>query len=339
MRESMLRYLVCPYDRQSPLDLIEFERGEHGAGDEVIEGILRCRSCNRWFPIEGSIPRILPDELRSSNETEFLKRNAWKIPKPILSDVRSFDLSQRRRSDPSLVKLQEMSLRDEEAKIYDTFCTPYTDHVELINMVNESTIESTDLILEVGAGTGRLTGPLLSMSNEVCATDFSIKSLEVLRQQVEQSQKLHLLQCDACFLPIKESSFDKVISAQMLEHIPTFAERAKALNNMGRSIKQQGLFLMSVYNYGFEKRKAGHPKEGNHSSGIYFYNFSSQDIREHFDALNSELSITSIRGLINYWPKKHLIPEMVRLYIDHLISKTNLSRRLGSLLLVAARRR
>ena len=332
----MLRYLVCPDDRQSPLDLTEIERGDVGAVEEVIEGILQCRSCNRWFPIENSIPRILPDELRNSIDIKFLKRNASKIPRPILNDIRSFDPLHKRRSDPSLIKLQEMKLRDEEALIYDSFCSPYTDRVELINMMNESKITSTESVLEVGAGTGRLTSQLLPISQEVVATDFSINSLEVLRQKVEQSQKLHLLQCDACFLPIKESSFDKVISAQMLEHIPTFEGRTTALKNMGRSLKQQGLFLMSVYNYGFEKRKAGHPKEGKHSSGIYFYNFSSQDIREHFYALNSELTITNIRGLINYWPKKHLMPEMLRLCFDNLISKTHFSHRLGSLLLVSA---
>ncbi len=31
---------------------------------QIVEGILVCRECGRWYPIVGGIPRVMPDELR-----------------------------------------------------------------------------------------------------------------------------------------------------------------------------------------------------------------------------------------------------------------------------------
>jgi uncharacterized protein YbaR (Trm112 family) len=52
---------------------------------EVIEGILICKRCNRWYPIQEEIPIMLPDELRKKDEDiDFLKKWKDKIPEKIL---------------------------------------------------------------------------------------------------------------------------------------------------------------------------------------------------------------------------------------------------------------
>ena len=33
-------------------------------GDEVVEGLLSCEGCDRQFPINNSIPNLLPQDLR-----------------------------------------------------------------------------------------------------------------------------------------------------------------------------------------------------------------------------------------------------------------------------------
>src|SRR4051812_28254402 len=37
---------------------------ERGREVEVASGLLACGTCGRWFPIEGTIPELLPDHLR-----------------------------------------------------------------------------------------------------------------------------------------------------------------------------------------------------------------------------------------------------------------------------------
>ena len=51
--------LACPMDKHYPLDLHVFEEKE-----EIVEGLLVCQECRRWYPIMDEIPQLLPDDLR-----------------------------------------------------------------------------------------------------------------------------------------------------------------------------------------------------------------------------------------------------------------------------------
>jgi uncharacterized protein YbaR (Trm112 family) len=59
----------------------------------IIEGILYCRKCLRFYPIIDEIPIMLPDELREKKkDLEFL--NKWKnnIPQKILKNANPWHL-------------------------------------------------------------------------------------------------------------------------------------------------------------------------------------------------------------------------------------------------------
>lgn len=61
----------------------------------IVEGILICENCNRWYPIIGEIPRMLPDELRNKRRNvEFLIENRTAIPESILANGKPFNLSE-----------------------------------------------------------------------------------------------------------------------------------------------------------------------------------------------------------------------------------------------------
>ncbi|EWG07350.1 MAG: hypothetical protein ASUL_05141 [Candidatus Aramenus sulfurataquae] len=52
---------------------------------EIVEGLLFCTSCKRWYPIIDEIPRMLPDNLRKKEEDlRFLEKNKTRIPKEVL---------------------------------------------------------------------------------------------------------------------------------------------------------------------------------------------------------------------------------------------------------------
>ena len=51
--------LACPIDKYYPLELHVFEEKE-----EIVEGVIICPKCLRWYPIRDEIPEMLPDELR-----------------------------------------------------------------------------------------------------------------------------------------------------------------------------------------------------------------------------------------------------------------------------------
>ena len=132
MKRNLLDILACPMDKHYPLDLIELDIKEFDGenlnnssssfsnnneknkninniqidkenslkpdSDKesiiiIIEGILYCKKCSRFYPIIDEIPILLPDELREKQkEVEFL--NKWKnnIPQQILHNANPWHL-------------------------------------------------------------------------------------------------------------------------------------------------------------------------------------------------------------------------------------------------------
>ncbi len=59
MRQDLMEILVCPLCKGDlTLNVIREE------GGEILEGTLVCAQCNETYPIEDSIPNLLPPDLR-----------------------------------------------------------------------------------------------------------------------------------------------------------------------------------------------------------------------------------------------------------------------------------
>ncbi|MEM2895993.1 MAG: Trm112 family protein [Candidatus Bathyarchaeia archaeon] len=80
MKRKLMEILACPIDKHSPLELYVFEEKE-----EIIEGLIVCPKCNRFYPIIDEIPHMLPDELRNKEEDrKFIKKWREKIPEEMI---------------------------------------------------------------------------------------------------------------------------------------------------------------------------------------------------------------------------------------------------------------
>jgi len=60
MKRDLMEILACPLCKGS-LELTVEEEDEK----EIIKGSLYCRSCSVSYPIEETIPNLLPPELRT----------------------------------------------------------------------------------------------------------------------------------------------------------------------------------------------------------------------------------------------------------------------------------
>ncbi len=60
MKKDLLNILACPVCK-GPLDL----RTTREDNDDIIEGALHCEQCSQDYPIEDSIPNLLPPSLSS----------------------------------------------------------------------------------------------------------------------------------------------------------------------------------------------------------------------------------------------------------------------------------
>lgn len=82
-----MEILACPIDKHHPLELLVFEEK-----DEIIEGLITCPKCLRWYPIRDEIPEMLPDELRKENEDmHFMKKWKDKVPENVRKEGKPFN--------------------------------------------------------------------------------------------------------------------------------------------------------------------------------------------------------------------------------------------------------
>jgi len=62
---------------------------------EIVEGILTCDKCGRWYPIIDEIPRMLPDGLRKrTDDIKFLKNHENEVDEQVKSSGLPFNLKQ-----------------------------------------------------------------------------------------------------------------------------------------------------------------------------------------------------------------------------------------------------
>ena len=87
MKKGLMEVLACPICKHHPLDLHVFHEDQ-----EVIEGLIICKQCHRWYPIIEEIPYMLPDELRDGkDDLPFLRKWKEQFPKEILKEGRPFN--------------------------------------------------------------------------------------------------------------------------------------------------------------------------------------------------------------------------------------------------------
>jgi uncharacterized protein YbaR (Trm112 family) len=89
MNKKMMDILVCPIDKEFPLEVFEIESKDQ----VVIEGTLYCTKCSRFYPIIEEIPIMLPDELRDKQQDiGFLEKNKKTLPQKIINHANPWHL-------------------------------------------------------------------------------------------------------------------------------------------------------------------------------------------------------------------------------------------------------
>ncbi len=292
---SLLDLLACPYDNHYPLTLEVKEL----KSERIIEtGNLICPKCQHRFPIRYGIPSIMPDELvKGKGDREIADR------------------------------LKEMEERDIDSSGYDLRYTSLKYKTKYKTLLNQLNPMPEDMILDLGAGTGVLTETYISKCRNIVAVDFSFQSLIELGKKVKDINvnSVHLVHADASFLPLRKGIFDKVVSNDLLEHIPSDKLRRAVIKQIYDVLRKGGELTLSAYHLNFSKKIKGLLKigdvrgsEGYHSDGkIYYYNFTKKELEELFIRL---FEVKYIKGLQHELPIIHSIMGRTFPYFDYLIA-------------------
>ncbi len=256
MYPQLLPLLASP-ETGGPLELTATRQ----EGSEIISGLLTDAS-GHIFPIEDGIPRLLPIQLLDAQKSEIAARDA---------QVADYD---------------QMAFLNAFGKIE----IPLTQKTLGARKI--------DRLLEAGCGTGRMTPQLAQRVQEMVAIDFSLESLRVNAKKIKEAgiKNVHLVQADLCRLPFASARFDRVVSCQVLEHVPGPKARLAAVAQLARVLRPGGVLTLSAYKHSlFTKLFA--QKEGVHEGGIPYFRFTQPELKA---LLASEFSVQSITGVLVY---------------------------------------
>ncbi len=235
----------------------------------------------------------------------------------------------------------EIISRDKDAESYEIWYLKnkgyYYDWVEKKTILNALNLKKEDIVLDAGCGTGRFTREIAKKCQKVYAVDFSPKSIDFLNKKAleEGLTNIETYIGDVTRpFPVNEW-VNKIVSVQVIQHIPTDSLRQQAVNNLYSCLKPRGVRVLSLYNanpiFG-----AGMVKEGRFADGIYYHRFTPSELETLMKI--SGFKNVSVRGTINLriysvlknrWLGYLLYPAAL---IDLFLSRFPVSCRLGSYL-------
>ncbi len=113
--------------------------------------------------------------------------------------------------------------------------TPYKFYFKILEGKN-----SQSKLLEIGAGTGQNTGPLIDMSYMVCATDISLKSVELMKKRFYGCVNFSAQYDDMEKLPFNDENFNIVCCAGSL----SYGDNKMVMNEIYRVLKPGGMLVV-----------------------------------------------------------------------------------------------
>lgn len=238
MREQAARELLrCPACGGGPLDLTAFDRTDLA----VQNGVLACPACRSWYRLEERVAELLPAALRDRDRAAAFReryRFRWS----------GWDAAGEAPggSGPTLKRAQIDFYRDRSER-YDDGMTdsPFWIAVDrgLLEMVGRER-GAGGVLVEPGAGTGRLLPALARLFRTVVAADLSEA---MVRRAASRTAHLpadtgaivHLV-ADAERLPLRDGAADAVLFSGMLSYLES---PAAAIAEAGRILTPGGVVV------------------------------------------------------------------------------------------------
>lgn len=113
----------------------------------------------------------------------------------------------------------------------------------------EVRLRSTDTVLEIGCGLGRITRGLAARAGEVIALDVSDEMLARARELNPQLRRVRWILGDGVSLaPIRDESVDACVSIVVLQHVPDPAITLGYVREVGRVLRADGWAALQVSN-------------------------------------------------------------------------------------------
>jgi len=142
------------------------------------------------------------------------------------------------------------------ARKYDAMADAYDalyseeQEAEIRSALESVRLRPTDLILDVGCGTGVLFHHVEEKVELIVGLDISRKLLEKARSKSRLSSKISLIRADADHLPFLNETFDKVFAVTVLQNVP---DANMTLTRIIRTAKRDAVLVVTGLKKSFAK--------------------------------------------------------------------------------------
>lgn len=112
-------------------------------------------------------------------------------------------------------------------------------------------IKSKDVVLELGAGTGAVTGILSHYFNRVDTVEGSLKRAEIIKKRLKNRDNINIYVDDILDFEYKKNYYDFVTMIGVLEYIPYYKDINSiqvVLSKIKESLNDNGIFLLAIEN-------------------------------------------------------------------------------------------
>ena len=272
MQGKLLDILACPIDGFFPLRSISLVTEE----EDILEGVLLCEKCGRWFPVRNGIPHLIRDGLRFVEEDRaFLQKFASRLPENLVSEAPPLNLSDDPpKKSPEDEKIMEegqywsgyarahynvgdtsfldvrsksthpsfypLGVLERDDKDRDRKYGMWPDHLSSVIFGFLESL-SPGVALDAGCGAGQFALEPAYLGWDVIALDVALGALEVGRDYaLSRGQAVHYIYAEPEFPPLRQETVDLLLAKDSLHHLPRVE---RVFENLHRVLKYRGKFL------------------------------------------------------------------------------------------------
>ena len=252
MKRALLDLLVCPFCEGALTCHVQSE----GVGGEIVEGLLLCAQCSRWYPITEQLPELLPDHLRDADrDVELFKRSAAGLTPARRAIHEQFRPEAGSGSDEGAHhKTAEISIKkrvvDEKDFFGPGYSAPFNPHntefslylVHLFGAVAPLLeCRTGDVVIDSGCGYSWTTEWLHRSGINAVGVDICRTYLHIAIERLGTNRP-HLVVADVENLPFRSSCADAILAYESFHHIP---DRPRAMRGYSRILKDGGRLVLA----------------------------------------------------------------------------------------------